>query len=204
MVSDHVIVFAKPPLLGRVKTRLIPELGSESALNAHCEMVDLTLKKAAYLDCSSSLWLSEKSPEGVSWGQKYSLPVEVQRSGDLGIKMLDAISKTLANSPAKVVLIGSDCPILSQEDIRDALLWLDQQDIVILPCEDGGYGLIGMKETHAELFSKISWGTPKVTSETLDRARNSNLSVKCGSVIWDVDHIEDWHRYQRLKESTVD
>ena len=204
MHSDHVIVFAKPPLLGRVKTRLTPELGPESALNAHCEMVDLTLKKVAQLDCSSSLWLSENSQEGASWGQKYSLPVEVQRSGDLGLKMLDAISKTLAASPAKVVLIGSDCPILSQEDIRDAFLWLDQHDLVILPCEDGGYGLIGMKQTHAEVFSRISWSTPKVTSETLDRARNSNLSVKCGRVIWDVDRIEDWYRYQRLKELTVD
>ena len=204
MHSDHVIVFAKPPLLGKVKTRLIPELGPESALNAHSEMVDLTLKKVAQLDCSSSLWLSENSQEGVIWGQKYSLPVEVQRSGDLGIKMLDAISKTLVASPVKVVLIGSDCPILSQEDIRDAFLWLDQNDVVILPCEDGGYGLIGMKQRHAEVFSRISWGTSRVTRETLDRARNSNLSVKCGREIWDVDDIEDWYRYQRLKELTVD
>ena len=204
MLSDHVIVFAKPPLLGRVKTRLTPELGPESALNAHCEMVDLTLKKVAQLDCSSSLWLSENSQEGASWGRKYSLPVELQRSGDLGLKMLDAISKTLAASPAKVVLIGSDCPILSQEDIRDAFLWLDQHDVVILPCEDGGYGLIGMKQRHAEVFSRISWGTSKVTSETLDRARNSNLSVKCGREIWDVDDIEGWLRYQRLKELSAD
>ena len=201
MLSDHVIIFAKPPLLGRVKTRLIPELGPESALDAHCEMVDLTLKKVAQLDCSSSLWLSEKSQDGASWGQKYSLPVEVQRSGDLGMKMLDAISKTLAASPVKVVLIGSDCPVLSQKDIHDAFLWLDQHDIVIFPCEDGGYGLIAMKQRHAELFSQISWSTPSVMTETLDRARDRNLSVKCGRMIWDVDHIEDWQRYQRLKES---
>ncbi len=201
MLSDHVIIFAKPPLLGRVKTRLIPELGPESALDAHCEMVDLTLKKVAQLDCSSSLWLSEKSQEGASWGQKYSLPVEVQRSGDLGMKMLDAISKTLAASPVKVVLIGSDCPVLSQKDIHDAFLWLDQHDIVIFPCEDGGYGLIAMKQRHAELFSQISWSTQNVMTETLDRARDQNLSVKCGRTIWDVDHIEDWQRYQGLKES---
>ena len=201
MLSDHVIIFAKPPLLGRVKTRLIPELGPESALDAHCEMVDLTLKKVAQLDCSSSLWLSEKSQDGASWGQKYSLPVEVQRSGDLGMKMLDAISKTLAASPVKVVLIGSDCPVLSQKDIHDAFLWLDQHDIVIFPCEDGGYGLIAMKQSHAELFSQIGWSTPSVMTETLDRARDHNLSVKCGRVIWDVDYIEDWQRYQGLKES---
>ena len=183
---------------------MIPELGPESALNAHCEMVDLTLKKVAQLDCSSSLWLSENSQEGASWGQKYSLPVEVQRSGDLGTKMADAISKRLAASPVKVVLIGSDCPILSQEDIRDAFLWLDQYDVVILPCEDGGYGLIGMKQPHFEVFSRITWGTPKVMSETLDRARNSNLSLKSGRTIWDVDHIQDWHKYQRMKKLTMD
>ena len=203
MLSDHVIVFAKPPWLGRVKTRLIPDLGPELALNAHCEMVDITLKKVAQLDCSASLWLSEISQEGASWGQKYSLPVAVQRSGDLGVKMLDAISKTIAASPGKVILIGSDCPILSQEDIRDAFLWLDQHDLVIFPCEDGGYGLIGMKQPHFEVFSQISWGTPKVTSETLDRARSSNLSVKCGRAIWDVDYIEDWYRYQRMKKLIV-
>ena len=201
MLSDHVIVFAKPPVLGRVKTRLIPELGPELALNAHCEMVDLTLKKVAQLDCSASLWLSENSQEGASWGQKYSLPLEVQRSGDLGMRMLDAISKTLAVSPVKVVLIGSDCPVLSQKDIHDAFLWLDQHDIVIFPCEDGGYGLIAMKQRHAELFSQISWSTPSVMTETLDRARDHNLSVKCGRMIWDVDYIEDWQRYQGLKQS---
>ena len=204
MLSDHVIVFAKPPLLGRVKTRLIPKLGPELALNAHCEMVDLTLKKVAQLDCSASLWLSENSQEGASWGQKYSLPLEVQRSGDLGMRMLDAISKTLAVSPVKVVLIGSDCPILSQEDICDAFLWLDQHDIVVLPCEDGGYGLIGMKQPHFEIFSRISWGTPKVMSETLDRARNSNLSLKSGRTIWEVDNIQDLHKYQRMKKLTMD
>ena len=101
-------------------------------------------------------------------------------------------------------MIGSDGPSLSKEDIRDSLLWLDQHDLVILPCEDGGYGLIGMKQRHAEVFSQISWGTAKVTSETLDRARNSNLSVKCGREIWDVDDIEGWRRYQRLKELTAD
>ena len=49
-----------------------------------------------------------------------------------------------------------------------------------------------MKQRHPEVFSRISWGTSKVTRETLDRARNSNLSVKCGREIWDVDEIEDF------------
>ena len=204
MASGHVLVFAKPPLLGKVKTRLVPEMGAELALDVHREMVDLTLEKVAQLDCSATLWLSESSQEGASWGQTHSLPVEVQRSGDLGIRMLDAFAKTLAASANKVVLIGSDCPILSQEDIRDAFSWLDHHDLVIFPCEDGGYGLIGMKQTHVQVFSEISWSTPKVMSETLDRARNSNLSVKCGRVIWDVDYIEDWQRYQRLKELSFD
>ena len=201
MVSGHVIVFAKPPLPGKVKTRLIPALGPELALDAHLEMVSLTLSKISQLNYSAALWLSETSEKGASWGREYSLPVEVQCSGDLGMKMLDAISRTLAVTREKVALIGSDCPVLSKEDIRDAFLWLDQHDIVIFPCEDGGYGLIAMKQRHAELFSQISWSTPSVMTETLDRARDHNLSVKCGRMIWDVDHIEDWQRYQRLKES---
>ena len=201
MLSGHVIIFAKAPLLGRVKTRLIPVLGPELALDAHLEMVRLTLEKISQLNYSATLWLSESNQEGASWGREHSLPVEVQCSGDLGMKMLDAISRTLEASPEKVVLIGSDCPVLSQKDIHDAFLWLDQHDIVIFPCEDGGYGLIAMKQSHAELFSQIGWSTPSVMTETLDRARDHNLSVKCGRMIWDVDYIEDWQRYQGLKES---
>ena len=83
-------------------------------------------------------------------------------------------------------------------------MWLDKDDIVILPCEEGAYGFIGMKQPHFEIFSRISWGTPKVMSETLDRARNSNLSLKSGRTIWDVDHIGDWHRYQRMKKLIMD
>ena len=200
MDDEQLIVFAKPPIEGEVKTRLIPELGSRAALAAHIQMVECTLDKVKCSGLSSTLWLSEPNCLGEKWGDQYAIPVQIQEGDDLGIRMLDAISKTITNQHEKVVLIGSDCPSLEIEDVRAAFASLKQYDVVLCPCEDGGYGLIGMKEAHQGLFSDITWSSSMVMSETLAKIEEAQLSVWLGRKIWDVDDFEDWQRYQRWRE----
>ena len=201
MGSERLIVFAKAPIEGEVKTRLIPELGAARALQAHIQMVEDILIKAKASGLESTLWLSESSQLGERWGERYSIPIRIQRAGDLGARMLDAISRTLSNQHDKVVLIGSDCPSLEIADIFSAFLSLGETDIVLCPSEDGGYGLIGMKQAYPEIFSDITWSSPKVISETLSKIERAALSVELGRTIWDVDDFKDWQRYQRLRKS---
>jgi len=200
MGSERLIVFAKAPVEGEVKTRLIPELGARGALRAHIQMVEDVLIKAKTSGIESTLWLSERNDLGKRWGSRYSIPVRVQQGDDLGSRMLDAISRTLTNQHGKVVLIGSDCPSLEIEDILSAFLSLEENDIVLCPSEDGGYGLVGMNQAHPEIFSGITWSSPMVTKQTLSKIEGAALSVGLGRTIWDVDNFEDWQRYQRWRE----
>ena len=199
MSADTLIVFAKAPVEGKVKTRLIPELGSELALRAHIEMVRLTLDKARGSGLPSTLWLSEQNKVAAEWANQHSMPVRVQSGDDLGCRMLNAITRTLSDDYDKVILIGSDCPSLRVSDIQAACDALDKHDVVLNPCEDGGYGLIGMSESHLEIFSGIAWSTSEVLSQTLANIERIKLSVWLGRTIWDVDDVEDWKRYQKSK-----
>ena len=198
MPEEALIVFAQSPLLGKVKTRLVPEFGQEMALQIHTELVFETLEKAQKINVVSHLWLSERSGQGEQWGTKYELPIRWQAGKDLGLRMLHSITSTLDAGFSNVVLIGSDCPSLETEDIQAAFSALTQYDVVISPCEDGGYGLIGMKGAHPLVFSDINWGTSEVLEQTLVKAGEAGLSVKLGRTIWDVDDPSDWKRYRDL------
>ena len=71
---------------------------------------------------------------------------------------------------------------------------------MLCPSEDGGYGLVGMKQAHPEIFLDITWSSPIVTKQTLSKIEGAALSVGLGRTIWDVDNFEDWQRYQRWRE----
>jgi glycosyltransferase A (GT-A) superfamily protein (DUF2064 family) len=92
-------------------------------------------------------------------------------------------------------VIGSDCPAITAEDIRKAWQSLSSHDVVLGPAADGGYWLIGLAGLHPELFENISWSTPGVLRETLDRIRQSRLSVQLLHELRDVDTEKDWRGF---------
>ncbi|HSD99539.1 MAG TPA: TIGR04282 family arsenosugar biosynthesis glycosyltransferase, partial [Burkholderiales bacterium] len=121
-----------------------------------------------------------------------------QADGDLGARMLAAFQSTLAACP-RVLLVGSDCPALTTGHLRKADRALrDGADAVLVPCEDGGYALIGLTRADARLFDGIAWGTDTVMAES--RARLSALGWRWRELetLWDVDRPED---YARLADS---
>ena len=103
-----------------------------------------------------------------------------------------------SQKPLKVLIVGSDCPLLSAEIIDEAFLKLDKSDIVLGPAEDGGYYLLGMKKMNTELFEGVSWSTEKVLNETLDKAAGLGLSVAFTPSLFDIDTEEDWTRWLKL------
>ena len=122
----------------------------------------------------------------------------LQSTGDLGDRMEKAFKTALTISD-KALIIGSDCPYITQEIIESAFDALDNNDIVIGPTFDGGYYMIGMKSLHSHLFRDITWSTELVYQTTIDRIKNLGLIFTNGPQLSDIDYAEDWERYLKSK-----
>ena len=207
-MSTAVLVFTKAPQPGVSKTRLIPALGADEAAAAHEVLVLRTLDMTRDLgvageDYQVSLWGAVPHPALELWSDQFALPLHLQAAGDLGQKMLHGFASALDSGADQAVLIGSDCPAMTAEYIRQACAALRASDLVLGPAEDGGYVLIGCKQVYAELFANIPWGSDKVLARTLEQAEQLELSVTLLATLWDVDRPEDWARFQRMTIDSV-
>jgi hypothetical protein len=198
-----VVVFARLPVPGAVKTRLIPLLGPEGAAALHARLVKRTLAtaRAAAL---RPIWLY--GAPGVDdaffrfCATQFGAELAAQSGGDLGARMIAAFESALAAHP-RVLLLGTDCPVLTARHLRQADRALrDGADAILVPCEDGGYALMGLKRVDARLFDGIAWGGENVLADT--RARLTALGWRWRELdtLWDVDRPED---YERLVASGV-
>lgn len=194
--NNHALcIFVKAPEVGKVKTRLAASLGNTAAANIYKKLVDITITQTKSDEYDTVLFVSG----GEEYFQPYSLPMQTQNGDDLGDRMYNAIRKTLEDYE-KVALIGSDCPQIDTKILLQAFDWLDQNDIVIGPSQDGGYYLIAMKKAQLSLFENMTWSTESVYNDTLDRINKSNLSYQILVTLNDIDDVEDWEQYQSLPE----
>ena len=109
----------------------------------------------------------------------------------LGERMQHAFNKNFTDKPRKIILIGTDCPALSSSIISMALDGLTKHNLVIGPSHDGGYFLIGLKQSCDSLFHNIDWGTDTVLSQTIHKAEQNNLLVHTLEYQHDIDQPED-------------
>ena len=197
-------IFAKAPVLGQCKTRLMPALSAEEAMAAHCELVARALEQiTGVANTQASLWVTDISATTEQWAQTWQLPAQLQVGADLGARMFNCLDKLCASTHEGAMLMGTDCPEIDASYIRTAGHHLRHYDLVLGPAEDGGYGLIGLRKAHSEIFAGIDWGTSCVAQQTLSAAEKLGLRVFLMPLIWDVDRPEDWQRYQLLKEQIV-
>lgn len=198
----RIAVFAREPELGKVKSRLAAAVGDEAALAIYQSML---ARVAALVDQFTSaewdLWVtSNYSHENfISICNKRN--IYLQKGGDLGAKMGFAIEQSLSRVGVDaVILIGTDCPALTQAYLERARVALDEgSDVVLGPAEDGGYVLIGARRPIPSLFEGVSWGTERVLEQTLARLEASQLSYQLLDTLWDVDRPEDLQRLQQLE-----
>jgi rSAM/selenodomain-associated transferase 1 len=190
-----IAVFARAPVAGRAKTRLIPMLGAEGAANLHAHLTEHTLSTVTRAGLGAvTLWCAG-DPHDLFFRQcaaDFDLVLREQTSGDLGERML-AVFEQAGSRPT--LLIGTDCPSITIEHLRacaDALH--GGADAVFLPAEDGGYGLVGLASPVRELFRDMTWSTDAVMQETRSRLRALNLNWREPATIWDVDRPEDVSR----------
>lgn len=189
-----LVVFAKAPVPGRVKTRLAADLGDDEAVRIYRAIGSETVRAVRAGAWRTSIWISTDEPADLlavsEWLDVDRTDLRSQRGADLGARMYDAIRTELTRAD-QVVVIGTDIPGIGPETIEGALKALEESEIVIGPATDGGYYLIGMRRPHPELFRNISWSTDTVLERTLAAAGQSKLSVTLLEAKTDVDTLSD-------------
>jgi rSAM/selenodomain-associated transferase 1 len=183
---------AKASVPGNVKTRL--RLPPEEAAALQAALIRDTVEKARAVGPvtvaatpSESLYLIGPLLPG-------DVRLVVQRGEDLGERMLDAASCLFEEGPEPVIILGTDAPTLPLARIEEAAHALNTHDAFIVPSEDGGYVLIGLRTPYEALFRDITWSTETVYRETVEKARRAGLSVHEGATHYDVDTPEDLAR----------
>jgi hypothetical protein len=192
-LTARIIVFAKAPIPGEAKTRLIPALGTAGAARLHARLVDRALATA----CAAGLGAVElccapdsAHPFFADRAARFGVRLTEQGAGDLGARMQRALAAAL---PA--VLIGSDCPAMTAEYLREAGRALTAGHGAVLgPAEDGGYVLVALARSHSEAFTGIGWGGPDVMVQQRARFRDIGWRWSELPTLWDVDRPEDLAR----------
>ncbi|UCF99174.1 MAG: TIGR04282 family arsenosugar biosynthesis glycosyltransferase [Spirochaetaceae bacterium] len=195
--TDRIILFLKAFRAGRVKTRLASRLGDRGALEVYTAMVADLLAKLQPLRDIVVPYFDAVSKSGDSPSSVASLLsqgwLKIQRGGDLGERMVNALQDVFSEGAERAVLIGSDIPEIDSDLLERYLDILREYPMAIGPAADGGYYLIGFqrKHVHPLLFDGIEWSTEQVFEQTLQRARSLELPCFIGEELRDVDTIED-------------
>jgi hypothetical protein len=190
-------IMAKAPVPGLAKTRLIPHLGAEGAAALQRWLLQRIVTTALAADVGPvTLWCAPEvdHPEFSACRNRGQIVLRRQADGDLGARMHAAV----AGSPAGVLVVGTDCPVLTPELLRRAAASLDQDDATVIPAEDGGYVLIGMRHPSRRVFTDIDWGSGKVMGQTRERLSEAGWRWSEFAPLWDVDREEDFRRLSDL------
>ena len=195
-----LMIFARAPLAGQVKTRLIPALGESNASRFYRRMAQYVIDRmldSQLCDISIDCMPDSHHEFFLNILNQRCVELNKQTGNNLGERMAHAIQNALKQYRYAMV-IGTDAPCLTPEYVETAIEALSSgADIVIGPAQDGGYVLIGMTRFHAELFNNIDWGTGQVLQQTLDKARHANLSVHQLPILWDVDTPDDLEKIRQ-------
>ncbi|TGK88217.1 glycosyltransferase [Leptospira bourretii] len=190
MGKNKLIIFAKQPELGKVKTRLAVSIGEDQTLKIYKELLVITKKITSTLSVEKIVYwdhLPFENPLEFEFGDS----AKVQAEGDLGFKMKTAFEDEFRSKLGKVVIIGTDCPFLTEEILEKAYLSLDTTDFVIGPAMDGGYYLLGMREFFPYVFDSIPWSTSNVLPLTLEVIQKNKNTVTLLAELNDIDDIND-------------
>ncbi len=193
--GTRILIFARSPAPGAVKTRLIPALGAEGAARLHAACVRHLLSRLQGVggltlcvtpDIAHPLWHELRD--------LHDCGLSAQVDGDLGRRMHQAARAALAVA-GRVILVGTDVPLLDRDYVLRAARALDAgADVVMGPAEDGGYVLLGLKRDHPSLFEGMPWGGGQVADRTREACARDGLALTELETLWDLDRPEDLTR----------
>ena len=192
--NQALIVVAKAPIPGQVKTRLCPPLSGDEAASLHGSMVMDILERCRTLRTFDRFLACTPSQEHAffkTMAARFGVTLWDQVGTDLGQRMNHALTKAFQMGYQKALLVGTDIPTLAAHTCTHAIQTLADHDVVFGPTADGGYYLVGMKRPMPELFHGIPWSTSQVLSKSLEQARGMGLSVGQLETQHDLDTILD-------------
>jgi len=199
MKRARIVVFAKAPAPGKVKTRLVPALGEEGAAQLARRMLEDTWREAAAVHVADAELCVDPEPGSEAWSAQLpqgAVTVTTQGEGDLGERLSRAAERVLGGGQ-RVLLIGTDYPGLTTRRLVDACLELESHETVIHPTFDGGYALLGLNRFDPSIFSGIEWSTSSVARETMGRIKALGWSCHLGATLQDIDEPEDLEALNR-------
>lgn len=190
--GPRLVLFARFPVAGACKTRLIPALGAQGAADLHRHLTERTVSVMRTSGCPVTVaFTGAGRGEFEHWlGSDVALVEQVE--GDLTAKLLACLN------PAPVIFFGADSPDLGPRHVEQAIAALHGQRVVIGPAEDGGYYLIGMSNAWPELLTDIPWSTDQVLPETCKRLNRLGIAPLLLETLSDCDRPEDLGRWPEL------
>ena len=199
-------IMAKAPVAGLAKTRLMPLLGAKGAARAQRRFTINTVAMAVASRLGPvTVWCAPDAQHRFFRVLAQSRPVAgsaqclKQPEGDLGVRMSHAFTQHFAQNPElPLLLMGTDCPLLSPGHLQRAAQALAQHDAVLIPAEDGGYVLIGLRRSVPQAFENITWSTPQVMAQTRAQLQSAGATWTELSALWDVDEPADWQRWHQV------
>lgn len=194
-MSCAIIIFAKAPVAGQTKTRLIPALGPGGAAALAERMLRHTVSQALASGCGQvELCVTPETTHEAFTRQVTqsggALLLAEQGEGDLGQRMDRALTRTLQHH-GSAILIGTDAPALDVQVLRAASQALTNHDAVFVPALDGGYALVGLTHPQPELFANMVWSTHRVMAQSRDRMQVAGLRWTELDLVADIDEPAD-------------
>lgn len=195
-----VAVMAKAPVPGLAKTRLMPMLGANGAARAQRSFALRTLATVRQASTGPlRLWCAPDATHRFIRGlqSRHGVTCLPQPVGDLGHRMSVAMTAHFQEHPhGALLIVGTDCPVLTSEHLQQAADALQTHDAVLIPADDGGYVLIGFARPLPVVFDRVEWSTDRVLAQTRQRLSEANATWLELPTLWDVDEPADWQRWQ--------
>jgi len=189
-LNTALIIFVRPPELGKVKTRLAKTIGDERALAIYKLLLNHTQQITQPLNFQKFIYYVDHVVDYDLWNHP-GYTKRKQSGNDLGEKMQHAFNELFEQGFKKVLIIGSDCYLLQTPIIEEAVNLLNTHGVVLGPTHDGGYFLLGMNEFHAKLFENKAWSTDQVLNETVADLKKLNITFSMLNTLHDVDEEAD-------------
>lgn len=190
MKTNALVIMAKAPDPGSVKTRLKGSLSDDERVALYKGLLEGTVERLRALDDTDTYITYTPHGQG-EYFNRFGLPIFEQDGEGLGERMHLALGHVLQMGYEAAALVGVDIPGLGPAEVYEAMELLDHADVVFGPARDGGYYLVAMRRTHPEVFRDVQWSVPETLGQSLDRAAGAGLLSALGPVLGDLDTPED-------------
>ncbi len=193
-MKQALIIFARNPVRGKVKTRLAATMGDDKALSIYQSLLQHTVQITQQLAYDLYVFYADGILFNDIWSDEVYLKKN-QVGNDLGQRMHHAFDSLFEKGYQKIIIIGTDCFELSSSILLDAFTVLNTNEIVIGPSEDGGYYLLGMRQFFPFLFEGKAWSTDTVYNSTIQQLKMHKISYGILPILNDIDTEDDWNQH---------